>query len=121
MIGIFNYKIIVVELLDGTPANDWRTGLLFSHADTNASIVPWFMWLTSRYKLIDHYGNQLGPARDWELIDLQADPNELTNVYNNANYQAVIPHLTGQMYQQKAAVGYRGSITGGTQAGVTLK
>jgi arylsulfatase A-like enzyme len=44
---------------------------------------------TDRYKLIHFYYNMENNIDDWELFDLQRDPNELVNVYNNPQYSAV--------------------------------
>jgi arylsulfatase A-like enzyme len=44
---------------------------------------------TDRYKLIHFYYNMENNIDNWELFDLQRDPNELVNVYNNPQYVAV--------------------------------
>lgn len=40
---------------------------------------------TERYKLIHFYYD----VDEWELYDLQKDPDEMKNVYNNPNYQKI--------------------------------
>jgi arylsulfatase A-like enzyme len=44
---------------------------------------------TDRYKLIHFYYNMQNNINEWELFDLEKDPNELVNVYNNPEYSSV--------------------------------
>ena len=47
---------------------------------------------TARYKLIRFY--QFG---EWELYDLQNDPDERHNLYGHADYRSVVARLTEQL------------------------
>lgn len=68
---------------------------------------------TDRHKLIYFYGDGLGlpgtsdvkftPA--WELYDLEADPDELNNVYDDPAYAHVRADLTVQLAQLQASLG----------------
>lgn len=59
----------------------------------------WYMPLTKvfirtdRYKLVRFYGEQ----DNWELFDLQEDPNEVNNIIENKNYTAVLDTLRGKL------------------------
>ncbi len=48
---------------------------------------------TQRYKLIHFYYD----IDQWELYDLQKDPNEMLDVYNDPNYKQVVDSLTVQL------------------------
>ncbi len=54
---------------------------------------------TSRYKLIHFYKN----IDAWELYDLETDPDELTNLYENRSYGDVVEDLKAKLkkLQQK--------------------
>jgi arylsulfatase A-like enzyme len=36
-----------------------------------------------RFKLIRFYGPDVPDGEEWELFDLDLDPNEMTNIYND--------------------------------------
>ena len=89
----------VLELLDGSPPADWRTSFYFNHKQWDGrNVVPYYGIRTPRYKLIHHYGREWGGPPAWELIDLESDPDERTNVYDDAQYAGVI-------HQLKAGIG----------------
>lgn len=44
---------------------------------------------TNRYKLI-HFYNDID---EWELYDLQKDPNELHNLYGQSDYDSIVTDL----------------------------
>ena len=54
--------------------------------------IRWHGIRTSRYKLIHH-----DRVDEWELIDLQEDPLELTNVYDDEQYADVVEQLFALM------------------------
>ena len=56
---------------------------------------------TERYKLI-HFYNDID---EWELYDLQKDPQEMKNLYGNAAYQAIIKELKTEL--KKLQVQYK--------------
>ncbi|MGF3056772.1 sulfatase family protein [Microbacterium sp. YY-01] len=68
---------------------------------------------TTRYKLIYFYGDGLGLpgtsgrsfAPEWELYDMQTDPDELTNVYFDPAYNDVVDELTAQLWRLQAELG----------------
>jgi arylsulfatase A-like enzyme len=101
-------------LCEGHTPPDWRTAMYYRYwmhlADHN---VPAHYGIrTSRYKLIYYYGKPLGmrgalePATEpeWELFDLQTDPREMRNVYNNSGYAGVRRQLEAELarLQQEA-------------------
>ncbi|WP_036691736.1 sulfatase family protein [Pedobacter glucosidilyticus] len=70
---------------------------IFYHYYENGehAVSPHFGIRTKRYKLIRFYKKVEG----WELYDLEKDPYEIHNVYDNPVYQKVIPALKSRMIQ----------------------
>lgn len=68
-------------------------------------VSPHFGLTTQRYKLVRFYKGQ----NVWELYDLEKDPQELHNVYEDKAYQATVDELKGKLkklidrYQDKEA------------------
>ena len=68
---------------------------------------------TDRYKLIYYYGEALGTtgsvdepkAPEWELFDLEKDPNEMCSVYDDPAYADIVTELTQELYRLKAEAG----------------
>ncbi|MHC2068696.1 sulfatase family protein [Bremerella sp. T1] len=72
---------------DGTTPQDWPRDALYYHyyEFPGAHSVPrHYGVFDGRYKLINYY--QLG---EWELFDLQEDPNEMNSVYGKPDYAEV--------------------------------
>jgi arylsulfatase A-like enzyme len=70
---------------------------IFYHYYENGehAVSPHFGIRTKRYKLIRFYKRVEG----WELFDLEKDPHEMHNVYENPLYQKLIPSLKKQLNQ----------------------
>ena len=60
---------------------------------------------TERYKLIYYYGEALGSGGaidrstppEWELFDLEKDPHEMHNVYEDPAYAAIVGELKAEL------------------------
>jgi len=89
-----------LPMLRGEPApEDWRTGIYYRywlHMTSHANPAH-FGIRTKQYKLIFFYGLPLDvpytvkePVEPyWELYDLQQDPHEMNDVYNDPDYAQV--------------------------------
>ncbi len=68
---------------------------------------------THRYKLIYYYGDSLGQPNtvdekkepEWELFDLERDPNELCNVYHDLDYAGIRQDLKDELHRLQDQVG----------------
>ena len=68
---------------------------------------------TDRYKLIYYYNDGFGLPftgdfvypPEWELYDLDADPEELNNVYNDPAYGEIREGLKADMWREQARLG----------------
>lgn len=78
------------NLLAGTPA-DWRTSVYYHYYEYPFwhHVQPHYGIRDSRYKLIHFYYD----VDQWELYDLQNDPNELNNLIDHPDYHAEITRL----------------------------
>ena len=68
---------------------------------------------TDRYKLIYYYNDGFrlpftSPFRyppEWELYDLDVDPDEVRNVYHDPAYAAIREALTAAMWREQSRLG----------------
>lgn len=84
----------LVPLLKGeTP--EWRDAIYYHYYEyPSVHMIPRHYGIrTDRYKLMKFY--QFG--EEWEFYDLETDPDELTNGYNNPEYAAKITELKGRL------------------------
>lgn len=100
------------NLTGKTPA-DWRKAMYYrywTNCDYDHNITAHYGIRTQQYKLIYFYGLSLGmpitkdmrvePA-EWELYDLQNDPMEMHNIYQDPQYQPVIKELKEKLLELK--------------------
>ena len=64
-------------------------------------VQPHYGIRTERYKLIHFYYD----IDQWELYDLQSDPNELNNLIGNDKYADIINNLKSELYNLKKNYG----------------
>ncbi len=102
-------------LAQGHVPADWRTAMYYRywmHLDAIHGVWAHYGIRTAQYKLIYYYGEALGTSgstdlgtpKTWELFDLQADPYELTNLYDDPAMQPVVAELKAQLSTLQAAV-----------------
>lgn len=99
--------------LEGDTANDWRTSIYYRYWMHQTNRPAHFGIRNERYKLIFFYGSPLdfekvskeATTPCWEFYDLQNDPKEMHNAYNNAKYMKVITEMKERLKALKAEVG----------------
>jgi len=76
----------LVPILKGETPDDWRKSFYYHYYEFPGahSVARHFGVRTQRYKLIHYY-----QVNEWELFDLEQDPNELKSLYGNAEYETV--------------------------------
>ncbi|TDD40975.1 sulfatase family protein [Saccharopolyspora elongata] len=85
----------------------------WEHDDQFHRAPAHYGYRTERYKLIYFYNDGLGlPGTgpftyppEWELYDMQADPDELRNVYDDPAYRQVRKELKAAMWREQARLG----------------
>ncbi len=84
----------LVPLLQGKSPDDWRKSIYYHYYEyPSVHMVARHCGVrTERYKLIHFY--QFG---EWELYDLENDPDELTNLYSNPAYRDTIAELRTEL------------------------
>tara|TARA_R110002096_G_scaffold104771_15_gene230753 strand:+ start:7230 stop:8870 length:1641 start_codon:yes stop_codon:yes gene_type:complete len=84
----------LVPILKGTTPSDWRK----SHYYHYYEYPGWHMVqrhegvYDGRYKLMNFYD-----VKEMELYDLESDPKEMTNQFNNPEYAAIVKRLEGEL------------------------
>ena len=101
-------------LQDQSP-QDWRTSMYYRYWMHGAhfNIAAHFGVRTGRHKLIYYYGLPLNAkgARniptdpEWELFDLESDPNEMKNVYEDPAYADVVKGLKAELIKLRKELG----------------
>lgn len=88
----------LVPLLKGETPEDWRDSIYYHyHEFPSVHMVAKHNGVrTKRYKLIQFY--QFG---EWEFYDLEKDPDELQNEYNNPQYAKEVAKLKKQLVEQE--------------------
>lgn len=88
---------------DKKATKKWRKSVYYQYFEYPKwhSVLPHYGLRTDRYKLMHFYYSE----DMWEFYDLQTDPNELTNKYNNPTYKKIIAKLKKELYKQQKAVG----------------
>jgi len=102
-------------LMCGDVPEDWQTSMYYRYwmhlADHN--VYAHYGLRTLRYKLIYYYADAAGQpgsideAREpeWELFDLETDPQEMNNVYNDPAYVEVVSDLKDELHRLQHQVG----------------
>jgi len=99
--------------LMGAPTSEPAGGMYYrywEHDDRFHRVPAHYGYRTARYKLIYYYSDGLGlPGTgpftyppEWELYDLDDDPAELRNVYDDPGYREVRDELKRSMWREQA-------------------
>ena len=104
-------------LLRGEPEpDDWQDAIYYrywEHDDPNHHVPAHYGIRTRRYKYIDYYGDGLGAPgssdkifeREYELYDLEQDPEELTNLANDPAHHDLLIRMREELARLQAEVG----------------
>nr|WP_275588414.1 sulfatase/phosphatase domain-containing protein [Microlunatus panaciterrae] len=105
-------------LLRGERPTDWRDTVYYrywEHDDADHGVWAHYGIRTDRYKLVYYYSDGLGLpgtsdrrfAPEWELFDLERDPDELHNVYHRPDYREVREVLRAELRTQQTTLADR--------------
>lgn len=75
--------------------SNWRKAAYYQYFEYPKwhNVQPHYGVRTDRYKLIHFYYN----IDEWELYDLEKDPKEINNVYNDPSYAEIIKDLKAEI------------------------
>jgi len=80
------------SLMKGEHQENWRDAVYYHYYEYPHGwhdVKQHYGVRTERYKLI-HFYNDIDA---WELYDLETDPNEVNNLYENPDYASIIDEL----------------------------
>ena len=89
----------LVPLLKGKTPTDWRKSVYYHYYE----YPGWHMVhrhegvYDGRYKLINFY-----ELKEWELYDLEKDPNEMNNEIENSEYAAVVQEMKVELQRLRS-------------------
>ncbi|MCD6508288.1 sulfatase-like hydrolase/transferase [Candidatus Poribacteria bacterium] len=102
-------------LLNGELPEGWQTSMYYRYWMHLAHhyVYAHYGIRTMRYKLIYYYAEALGQPgavdepkeSEWELFDLERDPYEMKNVYNDPQYADVVRELKDELHRLQQEVG----------------
>ncbi|MHC4261281.1 MAG: sulfatase family protein [Planctomycetota bacterium] len=84
----------LVPLLSGETPDDWRDAIYYHYYEyPSVHMVPRHVGIrTERWKLIHYY-----PFDEWELFDLESDPDENRNLYGDPEYATIASGLAVEL------------------------
>jgi arylsulfatase A-like enzyme len=84
----------LVPLLKGQTPQDWRKSIYYHYYEFPAvhMVQRHYGVRTDRHKLIHYY-----LIDEWELFDLQKDPDELKSIYQDSAYADVVKELKAEL------------------------
>ncbi len=103
------------SILEGEEPENWQKAMYYRYWMHMAqhNVPAHYGIRTDRYKLIYYYGKGLGTKGsldvhtepEWELFDLEKDPYEMNNVYNDVSYKTIVEELKNDLYRLKNDAG----------------
>lgn len=97
----------IAPILAGQNPADWRKAVYYHYYEFPQPhhVHPHFGIRTDRYKLIHFY-----TINEWELFDLEKDPNELSSKYMDPAYESVVTDLKMQLEELRKAYKDDGAV-----------
>lgn len=103
------------SILQGSTPPDWRQAMYYRYWMHKAhhNVYAHYGVRTHHHKLIYYYSDALGQQGaidescepEWELFDLDNDPREMNNVYDDIRYSAVRKELKDELHRLQEEVG----------------
>jgi arylsulfatase A-like enzyme len=84
-----------VPVLEGNTPNNWQDAMYYHYYEFPFwhHVQPHYGIRTQKYTLAHFYYN----IDVWELYDLEKDPNQMNNIYNDPNYTSTITELKAKL------------------------
>ncbi|MGW8317034.1 MAG: sulfatase family protein [Bacteroidales bacterium] len=108
----------ILPLLEGKTPEHWRKAIYYRYWQhiLHRDVTAHYGIRTSSHKLIYFYGRSLGKTEEspvepcWEFYDLDRDPHEMNNLYDDPEYQPLIKRLKEDLIGLKEQYGDQDSI-----------
>jgi arylsulfatase A-like enzyme len=82
----------LLPILRGNTPPDWRTSLYYHYYDPGHGVSKHYGLRTDRYTLAYFY-----PYNEWELFDLNKDPQQMKSVYDDPAYAGTVTQLRAEL------------------------
>ncbi|MBT6769858.1 MAG: DUF4976 domain-containing protein, partial [Opitutales bacterium] len=84
----------LVSILKGKTPRNWRDSFYYHYYEFPGghSVARHYGVTNGKCKLISYY-----QSGEWELFDLEKDPNELNNVHSNPEYSSIVKKLEKEL------------------------
>lgn len=91
----------LVPVLRGQTPSDWRKSFYYHYYEYPVPhhVRPHYGVVTDRYKLIHYYNTDVD---EWELMDMQQDPQETKSFYNDPAYAETVKELKTELERLRA-------------------
>ena len=91
----------LLPLLAGKTPTDWRKSFYYHYYENPGAhnVARHYGVTNGKHKLLHLYALQGERLNDWEMYDLEKDPNELSSVYGNTDYAKVQAQLTAELHR----------------------
>ncbi len=98
----------LLPILEGNTPDDWRTGHYYHYYEhpSEHNVMRHYGITTGRYKLIHFYYD----IDEWELYDIEIDPMEMKNVYDDPAYSEIREDLHRQLEDLRVSYGDSDSL-----------
>ena len=85
--------------MKGNTPENWRSSLYYHYYAYPAThnVRKHEGVSEKRYKLIRFYGRDVPNGEEWELYDLEKDPQEMQSQYSNPDYAAEVKRLKKEL------------------------
>jgi arylsulfatase A-like enzyme len=89
----------LVPLLEGNTPSDWRKSFYYHYYENPGghNVARHYGVTNGRHKLIHFYALEGKKIDDWELFDLQQDPEELKSVYGDPKFASIQAEMTEEL------------------------
>ena len=93
----------LVPILNGKTPDNWRQQFYYHYYENPGAhnVARHYGITNGRHKLIHFYALEGQELDDWELFDLESDPNELKSVYGSPQYAAIQSQLTVELARMR--------------------
>jgi arylsulfatase A-like enzyme len=89
----------LVPVLKGKTPADWRESFYYHYYENPGghNVARHYGVTNGKHKLIHLYALEGKKLDDWELFDLQKDPNELKSVYGDPQYAEIQTQMVAEL------------------------
>ncbi len=93
----------LVPILKGETPKDWRTSFYYEYYEypDPHRVRPHYGVVTDRHKLVRFHATDVD---EWELFDLQTDPQELLSIYNEPSQAKTVADLKQELERLRSAL-----------------